>query len=802
MKKITLYAIAALLTIAAHAQKITFSGKVVDENHKPISFASITILKDTNIVANKISAEDGSFTILLNNIGTYMMKVEHVSYSDYTKELNFTKEIYVNGSLDTQTIVLSKEAAQLNEVVVTAKKPLIERKVDRLVFNVQSSVAATGGDALDALKVAPGIQVNNNVITMIGKSGLSVMINDRMLNLSGDDLINYLKSIKSEDIQSIEIITTPPAKYDAEGNSGIINIKLKRAQPNSWNASLYGAYTQFQYANANEGASFRYNKNKLSFYANVSHNNGTSYYKTENETINYPDTLYNSIGTLKWNYSKNINANAGVDYDFSKKLSMGVQYIYTLNNLSTIQPNNTYLYSASNYLIQTLSNGSRNNNGNNLNFHSMYQLDTLGRKIELNLDYFDYKNDVDNTFRTQEYANLTDSVTGSYDAANNGSNQGITNYSVKIDVTHPLKWMNLSYGGKLSFTKNNSSIYYYDLTTGTPVFQANRSDDFVYNENQQALYASANKKMGKWQAQLGLRMEKTEAKGTSQTLAETYPYNYLKLFPTAYVQYALNTKNIFSFNYSERVNRPSYYSLNPFVRYINPYSTSQGNPFLQPSYTHNLELNYTYRNNWNSSIYFSRSLSMQTQVNYISDGNINTSIKYENAYNQTNIGLSESYTFKQWKWLESVNTGNVSYSKVTSLLPQYIPGNTGTATFLETQNNFILNAEKTFSLSLDYWYMFPQYYGLYKLKSLSDLGIGARALLFKKKLTVAVTSEDILKTHKTRVSSSFSGIPTMFNNYEFRQSVRLSLRYTFGNSNISGKRVNSGNAEERQRAGN
>jgi hypothetical protein len=176
---------------------------------------------------------------------------------------------------------------------------------------------------------------------------------------------------------------------------------------------------------------------------------------------------------------------------------MGVQYIYTLNDLSTTQPNNAYLYSTVNNLIQTFSNGVRNNNGNNFNFHTVYQLDTTGKKIELNFDYFDYNSAMDNIFQTKEYENFTDYTEDSYNAADNGSEQGISNYSLKIDVTHPLKWLNLSYGGKLSFTKNNSSIYYYDLTSGAPVFQQDKSNNFLYNENLQALYASGDKKIGK-----------------------------------------------------------------------------------------------------------------------------------------------------------------------------------------------------------------------------------------------------------------------------------------------------------------
>jgi hypothetical protein len=368
-----------------------------------------------------------------------------------------------------------------------------------------------------------------------------------------------------------------------------------------------------------------------------------------------------------------------------------------------------------------------------------------------------------------------------------------------VDVEHPLKWLRLSYGGKLSFTKNNSSVYYYDLTSGIPVFQTNKSDEFDYDESLQSLYISGNKKTGKWETQLGLRIENTQIKGVSQTLSKTHKNDYLKIFPTFYIQYVPNDNNNFSFNYSKRISRPSFYSLNPFVRYINPYSTSEGNPFLNPSYTHNLELSYTRKDNWNSSVYMSFSDDMRTQVAYISNDNINTATKYENAYNQSTIGLSESYTFKKWKWWESSNRLSIQYNKITSLFPAYISDYDGFTGSFETSNNFILNKDRTLFLSLSYWILSLNE-GYNRIEKLSNLGFGATALLLKKKLSLSLYASDIFKTQKIKVVSYFSGIKTEFSNYEFRQSIRFSVRYSFGNNAIRTKNAKGGNEEEKGRA--
>jgi len=319
----------------------------------------------------------------------------------------------------------------------------------------------------------------------------------------------------------------------------------------------------------------------------------------------------------------------------------------------------------------------------------------------------------------------------------------------------------------------------------------------------QALYISGNKQMGKWETQLGLRMENTQTKGTSKTLQETNKNNYLKLFPTLYIKYSPNENNSLSFNYSKRISRPGFYSLNPFVRYITPYTTSQGNPFLQPSYTHNLELNYTYKDNWNTSLFFNKTLQDMQQVTFLStdnNNNIYSAIKRENYGSFYSIGISESYTFKKWKWWESVNSGSLFYKNIQSDITGFTGGQSWSA-FLESDNTFTLNAKKTLFLSLDAWYLFPQYEALSKIaRSVYEINVGFKALLLKKQLTVNLYFEDVFNSTPYKITSVENGIPSVFNNNDYRQSIRLSLKYTFGNQNIKGKNVQAGNKEEQGRA--
>ena len=195
---------------------------------------------------------------------------------------------------------------QIQEVEILAKKKLIERKVDRLVFNVENSISATGGDALDALKVTPGLKVQNDQISMIGKGNMLVLINDRPTQLSGDDLISYLKTLKSDEIKKIEVITNPPSKYTAEGNSGVLNIITKNAKKNTWNSTIRSVYQQATYATGSIGGNFNLQKNKLTFSSSINYLNGSNAPVETNNIFYHPDTSHTLLKELNISNGKNL----------------------------------------------------------------------------------------------------------------------------------------------------------------------------------------------------------------------------------------------------------------------------------------------------------------------------------------------------------------------------------------------------------------------------------------------------------------------------------------------------------------
>ena len=765
--------------------QIKITGEIKDDKNNPIEFVEIQLQnKDSIIFKSELTNALGKF-ILETEKGEYTLLVRQLGVIYQKQKINAIQDTYIG------IIKIIEQQQQLQEVVITSKKKLIERKVDRLIFNVENSISASGGDAIDALKVTPRIKVKNDNISMIGKNNMSVMVDDKLILLTGDELINFLKSIPSDNIKNIEVITTPPAKYDAEGNSGIINIKLKKSKLNQWNASLRSSYIQSTYPKGAFGGNFDYQKNKFSIYSNFNYVNGSNA-PIETNKIYYPQGIWNEENKRR-DFQNSINGRIGADYKVSEKWSVGMQYLGSFNNPTIKENSLTSIYNQSNSqidsYINTLSENLGKNSNHSVNLNSTVVFDTIGRKMNINLDYFKFKNDDNRNFNT---INIL--------SANNTSLQNIENYSAKIDFEHPLKFINLSYGGKLSLIKTANNVNYFDTTTGSPIFDPLQSNEFEYSENIQAVYLNGTKKLNeKWETQIGLRLENTNTDGFSKTLNQKNTNSYTKLFPTFFLTYTHNEKNSFSINYNKRINRPSYNKLNPFRWYSNPFSYTEGNPFLQPSFSNNMELNYTFNDNWSNSIYYSHTDNGFEQITIVDNtDNIQKTIA-QNYFKTSIIGISESYTFNKIKWLSSTISFDWSYSKSESLIPITNQNLNGSNAYFSTSNDFNLNKSKTFLFNISYWYNFKGTSDLDKNNAYSQLDTSIKYFAFDKKLQISFNVNDILSTNRPVYTSFTNNIQIDYKNYYDVRLFRLSVVYKFGNKNINVEKKELGNQEEKER---
>ncbi len=771
--------------------QVKLNGNVKDKEGM-LSFVNV-ILTDSNgeFKYGTISEENGSFELTIKP-ETYNVKVSFVGYKEWSRLMT------IDADTSLGEIVLESET--LDEVVVTFKKKLVDYKSDRIVYNVENNISVSGGDALGALKTAPGLMIQNNTISILGKGASRVMINERMVDLSGEELVNFLNSISASDIKNIEVMSNPPAKYEAAGSGGLININLKKGALNSWKNTTSLSYDQNKYNFYTLRNSFIYNKDKIKFMATLNGSKGNVNNKGDLD-LYFPDGPWFVKGLEKQKKDA-FSGRLSLDYTVSENTTVGVQYFGDYNNPDSNYTNSSTIFNQNMSLDSYLINeGFKDNQIKNhsLNAHSITKLDTLGTTLSFDVDYFNYKSKTDNNFEAKEYS-PNSTFLGVTQAAQNNSNQDINNYSFKADVVHPLKKINLNYGAKASVIKSESAIQYYDLMSGTPVYDLNQSNQFEYEENNQAVYVDASKEFTKkLNLQLGLRLESTQTEGFSQTLNQLITTNYTKLFPTAYLSYTHNENNMFSINYGRRIERPSFSLLNPFRVYINSNSYSEGNPFIQPSIADNVDFTYNFKGK----------LITNAFLNYTSNGfgvvfNSNTAtntqiITRENYYDEYYFGVGQTYIQPINKWWESEHTGYLlgSETKFVNGLDA-TPKNSGQL-FFSTNSTFSLG--KTSKLRVEYVYSSPFKKGLYSFGYTAGLNVSFRQNFLNDKLSMSLLFNDVLnKAYLRDFTSTVNGVKQVYNENNSSRFFRVTLIYNFGNKKMEESQTNTGNEDEKQRA--
>lgn len=707
-----------------------------------------------------------------------------------------SKKVYAQS--DTIKIDSIMKTIELKGVTIIAKKKLFERKIDRLVFNVENNISATGLDAYELLKITPNLRVNNDVITIPGKNKLAIMINDRLVQLSNEELINYLKTISSNDIKKIEVITTPPSKYDAEGNSGLINIVLKKITTDNWKSTLRSSFGVATYTSYNNGINFSFKKNKILLQSDINYNNG-SWLKTNTNTYSYIDRKWIDNSETKENYN-NLSSRLNFEYNLSKKITTGVQYFLNKSNLNvydnSISLVNYFNNNNQNFNIITEGETKPKNISHSINLYSVYQLDSLGKKISFDMDYFNFNNKLKRNFYTNQIQLSSNSL---YSAINSGD-QDVNNFSIKADTELPLKFANLSFGGKISWIKTNNNVKLFDSTTGIPIFEPNQSDEFEYNENIQALYFSINKKIKKWETQLGIRYENTTAEGNSISLNQVNANNYSKFFPTAYISFTPNDNYSFSLNYSKRLSRPPYGRLNPFKWYNSAFSFKQGNPFLQPSFTDNVEFNFNYKNNWNSTLYYSSTKAGYEYITILNNDTNFQETKPFNYYNTNSIGFSQSYNINILKKFSIYNSLNIYYSDSKSSLQITNQRLFGWGGDFSINCDYFINNSKTIIFNTRYSNIFKGVWDLDRNNSYNQLDASLKMLFFDENLQLTLTGTDLFHSYQQEFISYTNDIKINYNSYLDKRSFRISLIYNFGNNKISSRNKSTGNEDEKNRA--
>jgi len=770
-KLITSFFFCFIITLTAKGQE-AMRGFVSNQNKQPIASANILLRSITNKAILKTSITDGTGKFQLSG------KIPSGSYLEINALGYKSQERKINDSSDHQllTFELAEIDHTLAEVSITNKKPLIERLVDRVVFNVENSISTIGGDALDAIAKSPGARVNELDISIIGKNTVAVMLNDKLLNLTGADLINYLRSIPADNIKRIEIISNPPAKYDATGNTGLINIVTKKNLAEGYNGTINTGLKAASYATSGLTTTQNYNNkgfhisSVLTGYISKVNSNSVSNYT-------YPESTFDQNST-EISKRRGARGDFAIDYDVNKNLVIGGKYGFSANNFSSKSDELSTVKSTNGTAQDSTLNspGSRKLpiNNQSFNIYLEQKLDTTGAKIEIEANYFTHNNDEDNQFQTTVAGN---NRSNDYSAVDIYSQQDIKIANSKIDVTLPLPILNISFGGKVSFIKSNNEINYSRALNSAQ----DLNDNFTYHENVQSLYFNANKKLHKFSFQFGLRGEYTQIRSFSTSTGNRVDNSYISIFPTAFLKYNPNEGNTFSLTYGRRINRPDYETLNPFRTYSSVYAYSSGNSDLQPSFSNNIELSHNYKDWLNSSVYLNIINSGFSRLTIVDPNTIIQGSLYSNYLKSYTYGISETYTFSKIKWLESNNQFNLYYVKSLSDNINTPPSFKGFGSYVSTDNTLLLNKNRTLMANVNFWYQFPELSYLNNFDSNYALNLGFTTRLLQKKLILSLNATDIFKTSIRSYSTINNGINEYYRSINDNRSFRLAIIYKFGN---------------------
>lgn len=796
MKRIlSLLTILSCCVSATMAQQIT--GTVKDANGKPVGSANVALLKapDSAIVKLAVSDQSGVYRFAGIKEGKYMTSITYVGYQTvYSAPF----DVAGNGTLALPEVSLTKLTGNLKNVVVTAKKPMIEVKADKTIVNVENSINAVGSDALELLRKSPGVLLDkDDVISLAGKNGVQVYIDGKPSPLTGADLAAYLKTLQSSQIEAIEIITNPSAKYEAAGNGGIINIRLKKNKAFGTNGTVTGGYNIGIYPKYNGGFSLNHRDRKINVFGNYNYNN------SHNESFMnlyrvQLDTLFDQKSTMQF-FNKSHNFKGGLDYFASKNSTIGVMVNGNISDNTFKNYSRTVISDNKTGVVDRIlvADNSNISDRENVNFNLNYRYaDSLNRSLNIDADYGIY-NIKSDQYQPNYYYDPTGTTIESQYIYNMIAPSEIDIYSAKADYEQDFKKGRLGFGGKVSYVQTTNNFDRYNVYNSGKIMDSLRSNDFNYKENINALYVNYNRQLkGGIMIQAGLRMENTNAEGTSTgytssnggytTYDSTFNRNYTDFFPSAAVTFNKNPKNQWTINYSRRIDRPAYQDLNPFEFKLDEYTFQKGNTLLRPQYTNSISVTNTFNYRFTTTLNYSHVNDVFSQLIDTTEKS-KSFITKKNLAEQDIISLNISIPF-QYKWYSVFANINSYY---THYKADFGEGRTvdldAFAMNLYVQQSFKLG--KTTTAEVNAFYTSPSIWqGTFESKAMGGIDAGIQQTMLKSKLTMKATVTDIFQTMRWGGTSNFAGQYIKTNGgWESRQ-LRVSMVYRFGNTQVKAAR--------------
>jgi hypothetical protein len=803
-----------LLTATAFAQSTgTLTGIVTDAQGKGIAAATVSLLKSTDsaLVKTAVSDKNGAYEFVNIKEGSYLISITSVGY---LKKLSAPLAVTADKSVTVPGIALESGATAMKEVTVQAKRPFIETKIDKTIVNVEASPTNAGATALDVLEKSPGVMVNSDgAISLRGKQGVIVMLDGKPTYLSATDLANMLKNMPATALDQIEIMTNPSSKYDASGNSGIINIKTKKGKNDGFNGSItLGATTSiykpektlYFMPKSQNSFNFNYRKGKWNFFGNYNPNmfrgrslqvlHRSNFDPNTKELVSYTDQ------DIRFKFgNENQTLKLGADWFLDKKNTLGVvvsgfKFVgrptpTTTANITDLQGN-----LLSRMVSHTTNRVAFKNGTANLNWRHVF--DSAGKELTADADVLTYQNTTNMLLETVPYNGIGESGATIYLKGHVPSNINI--YSFKSDYVQPFKKGRLEAGIKSSYVKTDNVVDYRMLLDDKWEPDA-RSNHFIYDENINAAYVNVNRQFGKWTVQGGLRVENTIAHGDQVTTQQTFKRDTTNLFPSAFISYDINKANKLTAAYSKRITRPSYQNLNPFIFFADSLTFFRGNPLLRPQYTHNMELTYSLKSKYIATLAFNNTSNVIAQI--IKPDGVKMFNTFENVAKLNNVSLSLTIPVTVAKWWNANVFGTV-YSNHYTGIYNSSPVDIEMTSFMTNMTN-TFTFSKTLTGEISGFYRFRGIDGFAVLRSIYQMSVAVQKQVLKSKGTVRLNLRDPFAWQRFRGYTRLDGIDMTFDNRPDLRQLTATFTYRFGKTTQQNqpRRRTSGSQEEQSRVG-
>jgi iron complex outermembrane receptor protein len=820
MKRTIFLAFVIGITMVGQAQTKTgkVNGVVVDGNTKTVEASTITLLRAKDSSVAKLSVADKTGKFEFDNIieGRYLVSVTAVGHQ---KGYSETFEITPGSSVVLKTIELIPITKSLTGVTITAKKPLIEQKIDRTVVNVDAAITNVGSSALEVLEKSPGITVDKDGnISLKGKQGVQIYIDGRPSYLSGQDLVNLLKNMNANQLEQIEIMTNPPAKYDAAGNSGIINIKTKKNKQMGYNGSVSVGYTQGYYPRTNESFNFNYRTGKVNLFTNLSHSYNHRYEVLDIQRNFIEKTTKDITSTFDQeakmtNENQFYSAKIGIDYNVSKKTTIGAVASSFINPRVWESNTATDIYNPDGSLRSKAEANSRvNENWKNVsgNINFRHTFDSTGQELTADIDAIRYRSASDQTLLSRAF-DINGVLTHGPDTLIAALPQDIRIYSGKIDYTLPLK-KNAKFeaGVKTSYVETDNNAVYNNLVNNSSQLDSSNFNHFIYKERINAAYLNFSKPLGKkLTAQLGLRLENTVSKGHSTGydydqvenkfvgFDSRFNRNYTQLFPTAYFLYTMNEKNQIGLNYGRRIDRPDYGDLNPFRHFLDIYTYEQGNPNLKPQFAHNVELSHIYNGFITTTANYTSTTDIIQEVLEQHDSSNQTFIKKANIAKMRQMGISVSAFKEIKKWWSGSFYANFFNNQFEGIVNGTDHIKIGISTLvLQAQQQFKFG--KGWGAEISGFYRTKGLEGVIFVKPIGQMNLGFSKQVMKNKGSIRLNVRDVLNSNNFKGFAKYGTVDAQFQNYNYSRSISINFTYRFSKGKVNNSQRRNGGAEDEQ----